>query len=559
MHDEHGGGRLIVDALQLHGVDQVFLVPGESYLPVLDALHDTPAIRLTVCRQEGGAAMMAEAWGKLTGRPGVCLVTRGPGATNASAGVHVAFQDSTPMILLIGQVGRDMQEREAFQEIDYRRMFGQLAKWVAQIDEPARIPEFLSRAFHTATAGRPGPVVLALPENVLGARVAAPEVRPFQPVIGWPAPTQLEQLRQLLESARRPFLLIGGPGWDATTVERLVEFAERWQLPVGTGFRRQDCFPNDHPNYAGDVGLGINPALRRRIREADLVLALGARLTESETGGYTLLDCPRPAQPLVHVFPDPEELGRVYQPTLAINAPVAAVVEAVQALAPVAEPVWRDWTAAARVDYLHWSTPTVTPGEVQMGEIVAWLRERLPPEAIITNGAGNYAIWVHRFYRYCQYGTELAPQSGSMGYGLPAAIAAALRHPDRPIVCFAGDGCFLMTGQELATAAQYGLKLVVLVINNGMYGTIRMHQEQRYPGRVVGTGLRNPDFAALARAYGASGERIERTADFAPAFERALAANGPALIELVVDPEALTPGQSLSRMRAGGDLSRADA
>lgn len=547
MSERRTGGQLVVDALRLHGVEQVFLVPGESYLPVLDALYDAPDIGVTVCRQEGGAAMMAEAYGKLTGKPGICLVTRGPGATNASAGVHVAKQDSTPMILLIGQVGIDMQEREAFQEIDYRRMYGPLSKWVAQVEAPERIPELLGRAFRTATAGRPGPVVLALPENVLSGSASALPDRTYQPVTSYPSATQLAQLRGMLSTARRPFVLIGGPGWSGAAVDHLVTGVEHWQLPVGTTFRRQDCFPNHHACYAGDVGLGINPSLRQRIRDADLLLVIGARLTEVETGGYTLLD--NPGQSLVHVFPDPEELGRVYPPALAINAGVGPFLQAMVALQAEGIPPWAEQTRTAHAEYRAWSTPHATPGPLRMEAVVDWLGSRLPADAIITNGAGNYAAWVHRYYRFRQYGTQLAPQSGSMGYGLPAAIAAKQVHPERPVVCFAGDGCFLMTGQELATAVQYRLGIVIIVVNNGMYGTIRMHQEREFPGRVIGTGLHNPDFTALARAYGAWAECITETGAFPDAFEQALAQPGPALLELKVDPRVLSPTQTLEDSR----------
>ena len=548
------GGQILVDQLRIHGADMAFGVPGESYLAVLDALHDAPEIRFLVCRQEGGAAMMADAYGKLTGRPGLCFVTRGPGATSASAGVHIAFQDSTPMILFIGQVARGQLDREAFQEIDYRRMYGQLAKWVAQIDDPARLPEYVSRAYHTATAGRPGPVVLALPEDMLTERVAAEDAGPYRPVVTHPGPEQMAALRERLARAERPFVLLGGGGWTATACADIQAFAEASGLPVGAAFRCQDYFDNAHPNYVGDVGIGLNPKLGRRIRESDLLLVTGARLGEMTTGGYSLIDIPRPRQSLIHVHAGAEELGRVYQPELAINATPPAFAAAARALAPIADPPWAEWTRAARADYEENIRPTRGPGPVQMAEIVAWLRGRLPPEAIVTNGAGNYTAWVHRFHQYRRYRTQLAPTSGSMGYGLPAAVAAKAVRPAQPVICFAGDGCFLMHGQELATAVQYGLGIVVIVVNNGMYGTIRMHQEREYPGRVSSTGLTNPDFAAYARAFGAGGEAVERTEDFAPAFERAferaMAAGGPSLIELRLDPEAITPRSSLSEIRA---------
>ena len=550
------GAQILVDQLKVHGADTVFCVPGESYLAVLDALHDANSIRLVTCRQEGGAAMMADAYGKLTGKPGLCMVTRGPGATNASSGLHVASQDSTPLILFIGQIARDTQEREAFQEIDYRRMFGQFAKWVAQIDDPRRIPEFLSRAHHVATAGRPGPVVLALPEDMLTEEAEVADGLSYRPVETWPGAPQMAGLRAELAAAKRPFLLLGGSGWDADGVARIQDFAAANKLPVGCGFRRQDRFDNAHPCYAGDVGIGVNPKLAQRIRESDLLIVLGARLGEMTTGGYTLLEIPTPKQRLVHIHPDPEELGRIYQPSLAIAASPRAFARAAAGLEPIASPAWAAGTKAAHDEYLAWRKPVRSPGELQLGEIMLWLDTQLPPDAIVTNGAGNFATWVHRFRQYRRFGTQLAPTSGSMGYGFPAAVAAKVVHPERMVVCVAGDGDFLMTGQELATAVHRRLGVVVLLVNNNMYGTIRMHQERHYPGRVVGTDLKNPDFAALARAYGAHGEVVERTADFAPAFERARAVGGPAVIELRIDPEALTIRQSLSDIRKAAMAGR---
>ena len=543
------GAQILVDQLRIHGADTVFCVPGESYLAVLDALYDVNSIRLVTCRQEGGAAMMADAYGKLTGEPGLCMVTRGPGATNASAGLHVARQDSTPLILFIGQVARDTVEREAFQEIDYRRMFGQLAKWVAEIDDPRRIPEFLSRAYHTATSGRPGPVVLSLPEDMLTETVDVADAQPYTPVETWPGEAPMARLRELLAEAKRPFLLLGGSAWDAEGVAAVERFAAANHLPVGCGFRRQDRFDNAHPCYAGDVGIGLNPALAQRVKESDLLIALGPRLGEMTTGGYTLIDLPTPRQRLVHIHADPEELGRVYQPALAINATPRAFARAAAKLKPIDNPPWAAATEAAHRDFLAWRRPPRSPGEIQMGEIVLWLDEHLPPDAIVTNGAGNFATWVHRFHRYRRFGSQLAPTSGSMGYGFPAAVAAKIVHPERTVLCVAGDGDFLMTGQELATAVHRRLGVIVLIVNNGMYGTIRMHQERHHPGRVIGTELFNPDFVALARAYGAYGEAVERTADFPAAFERARAAGVPAILELRIDPEALTIRQSLSEIR----------
>jgi acetolactate synthase-1/2/3 large subunit len=545
------GARLLVDALRIHGVDLVFGVPGESYLAVLDALYDAREhIRYIVCRHESGAANMADAYGKLTGRPGVCFVTRGPGATNASIGVHTAYQDSTPLVLFIGQVGTDFVEREAFQEMDYRRMFGQMAKWVAQIDRAERVPEYVSRAFHTAVSGRPGPVVLALPEDMLTATAAVADTGRYQRAAAHPGAAQMEQLRAMIAQAERPFVVLGGSGWTEQACADFRAFAETFDLPVGTAFRRQDLYDNRAPHFVGDVGIGINPALAERIRKADLLIAVGTRLGEMTTSGYTLIEAPRPRQKLVHVHAGPEELGRVYQPDLPILSGMPEFAAAARALAPVDTRAWRDWRRNARADYEAWLRPGEMPGALDLGQVMVFLRGRLPPETIVANGAGNFSAWVHRFYTYPGFRTELAPTSGAMGYGVPAAVAAKLVHPERPVVCFCGDGDFLMTGQELATAAQYGLRIVFLVINNGMYGTIRMHQEREYPERVCGTGLKNPDFAALARAYGLHGEIVERTEDFERAFERAWRAQTAALLELRVDPDAITPRTTLTAIRA---------
>jgi acetolactate synthase I/II/III large subunit len=521
------GGRILVDALEAQGVDHLFCVPGESFLAVLDALHDSP-IAVTVCRQEGGAAMMADAYGKLTGRPGICFVTRGPGATNASAGVHIAAHDSSPMVLFIGQVGRDMRHREAFQEIDYRQMFGGIAKWVAEIDDPARVPEFVHRAFATAMAGRPGPVVLSLPEDMLVETAVAPDAPYVEQVPIAPPAASLAALERMLADARQPIVIVGGPRWTGRGIDDMRRFVERFDLPVGSSFRRQMLFDQTHQNYAGDVGLGPNPELCERVRRADLLLLVGGRLSESPSQGYTLIDVPVPRQTLVHVHPGAEELGKVYAPALAINADPASFAAAAAALEPPAAITWREHTRAANAAYHDWSdgAPAI-PGAVQYGEIMCWLRNRLPPDAVICNGAGNFAAWIHRFYRFRRFGTQLAPTSGSMGYGVPAAVAAQRLHPDRMVVAFAGDGDFLMNGQELATAVQYDLPVIVIVVNNAMYGTIRMHQEAHYPGRVSATSLRNPDFVALARAYGAHAEKVERTEDFAPAFEKAPRPAGP--------------------------------
>lgn len=542
------GAELLVDALVTNNVGMAFGVPGESYLAVLDALYASNKIDMITCRQEGGAAMMADAYGKLTGRPGICFVTRAPGATNASAGVHIAYQDSTPMILFVGQVARSMADREAFQEIDYRRMFGQMSKWTAQIDDPARVPEYVSHAFHLAQSGRPGPVVLALPEDMLCERTTGSEIAPARRIEAHPGADDLAVFHDLLAKAERPLAIIGGSGWTADACAAFQSFAEIHRLPVACAFRFQHLFDNNHANYVGDVGIGINPALRRMVVEADLVVALGPRLGEMTTGGYTLFEIPTPHQKLVHVHAGAEELGRVYQPALAINAAPAAFVAALSDTMPDRRRT-DDRTRAARASYLAWTEPTAAAGDLNLSEVMVWLRDNLPRDAIVTNGAGNYSAWVHRFYRYPGFGSGLAPTSGSMGYGTPAAVAAKRLYPDRPVVAFAGDGCFLMNGQELATAVQYDIRLIIIVVNNGMYGTIRMHQEREYPGRVMATDLKNPDFSELARAYGASGEVVSRTADFADAFQRALACGRPALIELRTDPDVITPSTTLSAIR----------
>jgi acetolactate synthase-1/2/3 large subunit len=549
------GGRILVDQLRIQGVEVAFGVPGESYLEVLDALHDTPEIRFVICRQEGGAAMMATAWGELTGRPGVAFVTRGPGATNASAGVHVAQQDSTPMVLFVGQIDRGSRERDTFQEVDYRRMFGGMAKWVAEIDDAARIPEFVHRAFATATAGRPGPVVLALPEDMLTDSVTVPDGRAARTVEAGPAPEAMEELRHLIAAAERPFVILGGGGWNAAGIAALAAFLGAHDLPAACGFRRQDLLDNDHRCYAGHIGLGPNPKLAERIKASDLVIAVGARLGETTSQGFTLLGVPRPAQRFVHVHNDPEELGRVYQADRAISSGLNAFARAAAALEPPQRRPWAAATAEAHAEELAWRTPTRIPGALQLGEVMAWLQRELPEEAIVTNGAGNYAIWVNRFFPYRRPGAQLAPTSGSMGYGLPAAIAAKLAAPERPVVAFAGDGCFQMTGQELATAVQHRLPIIIVVVDNGMYGTIRMHQEREHPGRVSGTELRNPDFVALARAHGAFGARVETTEAFAPAFAEAMASGRPALLHLMLDPAAITPRASLEEIRAAARAS----
>ena len=551
------GGQLLVDALVVHGVDMAFGVPGESYLEVLDALHGaSEKIQFITCRQEGGASYMAEAYGKLTGRPGICFVTRGPGATNGAIGVHVAFQDSTPMILFIGQVGNDMVEREAFQEIDYRRMYGPMAKWVAQIDRADRVPEYVNRAFHTAVSGRPGPVVLALPEDMLTEAAAVANTGRYKRVAANPGDGDMRKLREMLTQAKRPFMILGGGDWNAQACTDIRAFAEANDLPVGTAFRRQDLYDNRLPNFVGDVGIGICPALAERVKASDLLIAVGPRLDEMTTGGYTLIDVPRPKQKFVHVHPGAEELGRVYESDLPINSGMPEFAAMARALKPVDSSAWKEGTKAARKEYEAWLEPTAAPGPTDFGKIMVWLRKRLPPETIITNGAGNFAGWVHRYYQYTGFRTELAPIAGSMGYGAPAGVAARLVHPDRPVIAVCGDGDFLMTAQELATAAQFDVKVIFIVVNNGMYGTIRMHQEREHPGRVSGTDLKNPDFAALARAYGLHGEIVEKTADFEAAFERSWKAKTASVIEVRVDPEAITTRTTLSAVRAAALKSK---
>ena len=555
-------GHLLVEALIAQGVHTVFGVPGESYLAALDGFHQhRDHIRFIACRQEGGAAFMAEAQGKLTGRPGICFVTRGPGATNAAVGLHTAFQDSTPMILFIGQVASDQRDREAFQEVDYRQMFGPgtlgMAKWVGEVHDPSRLPEYVARAFHTAMQGRPGPVVLVLPEDMLAAVTDAPVLPRIEPVLAWPAPGALREVRSLLLASQRPLVIVGGSGWDATACEALQRFAEGWNLPVGCAFRFQDLFDNRHPNYAGDVGIGINPKLAKRVVEADLILAVGARLGEMTTGGYTLLKAPRPVQKLIHIHAGPEELGRVYAADLMLQSSMACAAKALEALAPPTSLPWNAWTESAHADYeANHMAPPVAP--LDMAEVVKTIARLAPADSVLTNGAGNFSGWLHRYYRYpaLHHGgrTQLAPTSGAMGYGVPAAVAASLLYPDRTVINIAGDGDFLMTGQELATATGYGAgtrrgKLIVIVIDNGTYGTIRMHQERDFPGRVSGSDLFNPDFAALARAYGFDASSLRETAQFEPVFSAALKSPRPTLLHLKLDSDVSTTRTTLGAIR----------
>ena len=548
---------VLVDGLVAQGVTHVFCVPGESYLAVLDAFIDR-AIVVVVCRQEAGAAIMAEAWGKATGRPGVCFVTRGPGAMNAAHGIHIARQASSPMILFVGQVARRVRGREAFQEIDYPAVFGSMTKWTDEVREAERLPELLSRAFSTAMNGRPGPIVLSLPEDMLSERICVIDAPRVEPAEAAPTTADLARLVALLEAARAPMLVLGGSRWTQTGCDAIRRFAERFALPVVTSFRRLPLFDASHENYAGDLGIGANPRLLARLRAADLLLVLGGRLGDVPSQSYELLDIPRPACRLVHVHPEPGELGRVYAADLAIAATPTGLAEALETLSPAAAPAWVGSVAAAHADYLAWTeVATPQPGGVNLGEIVVWLRGHLPPDAVITNGAGNFAAWVGRFFRIRRLGHHAAPMSGSMGYGVPAAVAMQLLHPDAPVVCFTGDGDFLMNGQEFATAVQYALPIVVIVCDNGLYGTIRMHQEREYPGRPCATALRNPDFAAYARAFGGFGATVEATADFPAAFEAARASGLPAILHLKIDPDAILPGTTLSAICKGAEKRNA--
>jgi acetolactate synthase-1/2/3 large subunit len=544
------GARILVDQLVVHGVDTAFCIPGESYIAVLDALHDAP-IRLVVARHEAGAANMADAYGKLTGRPGICFVTRAPGATHASVGVHAAYQDSTPLILFVGQVPRPHRGREAFQELDYGSLFGEMAKWVVEVEEAAAFPEVAARAVHVASSGRPGPVVVALPEDVLNEEADVADAAPYRPVRPAPSDEEVARARELVAGAERPFVVVGGGGWSARASADLQAWAEASRVPVATSFRRQDYIDNTSPSYAGVLTIGHDPALASRLRDCDVLLAIGTRLGDIATRGYTTLEPPRTPQTLVHVHADPDELGRVYQPDLPIVSDSAAFLGALRRLEPLDASRWSEWTEAAHAGFRAWLEHDRRPGGVDLGDVMAHLREVLPADAVLTNGAGNFTVWAHRFYTFRRYRTQLSPCSGAMGYGVPSAVAAKVVHPERTVVCIAGDGDFLMSGHELAAAAQERAPIIVLLVNNGMYGTIRMHQERQFPGRVSGTELVNPDFVALAEAYGAYAEPVERSEDFGDAFERALAAGRSALLELRVDPEAITPRATLSAIRAG--------
>jgi acetolactate synthase-1/2/3 large subunit len=545
------GGKVLIGQLEAHGATAAFTVPGESFLAALDGLHDSNRIRTVICRQEGGAAMMAEAWGKITGEPGVCFVTRGPGAANAMSGVHVARQDSTPMLLFVGMPARGHEDREAFQEIEVKQLFSSFVKWAAVIRQTERIPEYVSRAFHTARSGRPGPVVLGLPEDMLSATSEAPDAKPARLPETHVSAAEVSQLREKLARAARPLMIVGGPGWSRQVQDAIEDFADRFDLPVAPAFRCQDYIDNRHRCHVGCAGIGIGAELAAAIKAADLLIVVGARLGEMTTSQYTLVDIPNPKQFLVHVHPSPDELGSVYRADLPMAAGAAAFAEALGRIEPPANLAWSGLRAELRAAYERSLAPVGLPGAVRLADVVRTVSSLLPEEGIVTNGAGNYSAFVHRYFEYKGYRTQLAPTSGSMGYGLPAAIAAKLAHPTRPVVNFQGDGCFLMTGQELATAVQYSLPIVTIVANNGLYGTIRMHQEREYPSRVIGTTLINPDFAAYARSFGAEGFTVIETGEFAPAFAQALQARKPVVIELKLDPEAISPRKTLSEIREG--------
>ncbi len=545
----HTGGQILIDQLHTHGVTAVFCVPGESYLAALDAFHDTPHIRLISCRHEEGAGFMAEAWGKLTGNPGVAFVTRGPGACNVSIAVHTAFQDSSPMILFVGQAERSSLGREAFQEVDVKGMFGWTAKWAGEIQSIERIPELVSRAFHIATSGRPGPVVLSLPEDMLTDCGVVDVVKRYNPVRIAPDPRDLRALHEQLVSARQPLMIVGGGGWNEQASSDIVAFAESYRLPTCCTFRCQDIFDNTHDLYIGDLGYALDPALRARVRQADLLIAVGTRLGEVTTGNYINIKPPRSTQKLVHVYPGIEELGRVFQPDLSINSSMVEFAAAARLLPPIDDISWYSWKNGARLDYLRSLEPVHCPGNVDMYQVVKTLAARMPKDTIITTDAGNFSGWPQRFFQFQQYRAQLGPTNGAMGYGVPAALAAKVAKPDRETVCFVGDGGFLMTGQELATAMHYGLNPIILVINNGLYGTIRMHQEREYPGRITGTELTNPNFAEMAKAFGAFGATVTRTEDFALALEEALSSKCAAVIDLRIDPEAISTRLSLTDVR----------
>lgn len=552
------GGQLVVASLKAHGVEMAFSVAGESYLEVLDALYDAPEIHLVTCRQEGGAAFMAEAYAKVTGKPGVLLVTRGPGACNASIGVHTAFQDSTPMIVLVGQVARHQIDREAFQEVDFRKMYAPLAKWVTQIDMAERVPELLGQAFQVATSGRPGPVVVALPEDMLRETTATAVVGPYRAVRAHPGAQDLAELRHLLAAAERPIVLVGGSGWTDAACADFAKFLAANDLPVCSSFRRQDIVDNRLPNWLGDLGTGAAPTLVQRVKRSDLVLAIGTRIGEITSQSYSLFGIPDPGKTLIHIHAAAEELGRVFRPTLAIQSGMPEIAAALAALERIKGPRWTAWRQEARAEYEAGLLPSKLSDSpaLDLGRIMTWLRERLPDDAIVTSDAGNFSGWPNRFLQYRRPGRQLGPTSGAMGYGVPAAVAAKLARPNSIVVGFCGDGGFLMTGQEIATSLAEGPGPIILVFNNAMYGTIRMHQERRFPGRISGTNLKNPDFVALARAYGACAAQVARTEEFAPAFEEAVTVKRAAIIELKMDPEMITTRTTLSALRRQAEAAK---
>lgn len=545
------GGQLIVQALEALGVKRLFSVPGESYLEVLDALHDSP-IENTVCRQEGGAAMMAEAWGKATGQPGICFVTRGPGATNASAGIHVAQQDSTPMILFIGQINSANRHREGFQELDYRQVFGSMTKWVAEIDSAERVNEMMARAWSIATSGRPGPVVLVLPEDTLADHAAVPALQPRPPIVSHGDPASLEQMLSLLDNAKQPMLVVGGSNWNELARQQLADFATHFNVPVACSFRRQMLFDHEHSHYAGDVGLGINPALASAIAEADVLVLLNTRFSEVPSQNFSLIDTQKPSQRLIHIHASAEELGKLYTPEIAIQAEPSAIMPELATATSSHAARRQQHVTQCHDNYLHWSTLPQRdyPGSLSMPRVIASMQQQLADHSIITNGAGNYATWIHRFWRFRHYGSQLAPTSGSMGYGLPAAIAGKLAHPERTVVCMAGDGCYQMTMQELASTIQAKANIIIILVDNGIYGTIRMHQEKRFPERISGTNMVNPDFAALAKSYGIYSARVETNEQFDEALATAIKTQGSSLLHLILDPEVITPTHTISDIRS---------
>ena len=548
------GGQVLADQLKIHDVDTAFCVPGESYLALIDALHDASnEIKVISCRQEGGATNMAEAYGKLTGKPGIAMVTRAPGACNGSIGVHTAMQDSTPMVILIGQVARDQEYREAFQEVDYRQFYGALCKWVGQIERAERIPEMVSKAFHHAMSGRPGPVALALPEDMLRELTDVGDADRYKTARPGVDPADIDAMQAMIAAAERPLVIVGGGGWSESACADITEYATANGLPVAASFRCQDIADNNRDCYVGELGTSVNAALAGRVKDADLLLVVGARLGEMTTSGYSLVEAPRPKQKLIHIYPDPDELGRVYQPDLPIAAAVDRFAAAAKAASPVEPDKWCDWAGAARQDYLgNLEEGTAFPGDVDMVQVMAEIQERVGDDAIITSDAGNFSGWAQRFFRYSKYPSQVAPTSGAMGYCVPAAIASRLANPNRPVIGFVGDGGFMMSGQEFATAVHYGIDPILIVVNNNMYGTIRMHQERDYPDRTLATGLTNPDFVKWAESFGAFGALVERTEDFVPAFEAALGAGRISLIEIRLDPEVITTRTTLSAIRDAG-------